>query len=376
MEVRMKIMKILYDHQIFTSQIYGGISRYFTVLVEHMHNDKGDLSYLFPSFLSNNYYLKKSNVIKTKKFFDGVHFRGKYRIINTLNRRISKKNICQGNYEIFHPTYYDPYFLKYIGNKPFVLTIYDMIHEIYPEMFTKKDKTAQWKKLLADKANKIIAISKCTKRDIIKHLRIEENKIEVIYLGSSLFQSEDEKEHIDISIPEKYLLYVGSRDDRKNFIFFIKAIADFLKNNKGIQVICAGGHSFNDNEMKVLEEYEIQDQVHQIDIDDKGLTFLYKRAIAFIYPSLYEGFGLPILESFSCGCPVICSNSSSLPEVAGEAALYFDPLSKEDIFEKISEIYNSKNSRKYLIKEGYNQLKKFSWGKTYQETKEVYRSIL
>lgn len=369
-------MKILYDHQIFINQTYGGISRYFTELMEHMHNDNDNLSYVFPLFFTNNYYLKKSNIIHSRKFFDGIHFKGKYRITNILDRKISKKYILKGDYDIFHPTYYDPYFLDSIGKKPFVLTIYDMIHEIYPDMFSKKDKTSQRKKLLASKANKIIAISECTKKDIIKYLRIENSKIEVIHLGNSLITYRGGIGGEYSSTFDKYLLYVGNRAGYKNFIFFIEAIADFLKNSKDICLICAGGHYFSDNEVEILEKYKIQDKVKQINVDDRGLARLYKKAIAFVFPSLYEGFGIPILESFSCGCPVICSNTSSLPEVAGEAALYFNPTNKKEILDKIQEIYNSENERRNLIEKGYNQLKKFSWGKTYQRTKEVYRSIL
>ena len=202
-------MKVLYDHQIFTMQIYGGISRYFIELMKNIENDN-EIEYELSLRYSNNYYLKKLNNLTYKTFLENYSFKGKYRLLNILNKNVSKEYISRGDYDIFHPTYYNPYFLDYIDRKPFVLTIYDMIHEIYPEMFSSKDKTSERKKILAQKATKIIAISENTKRDIIKFLGIGENKIEVIYLGNSLNINKDDKT-INIIIPEKYILFVGSR---------------------------------------------------------------------------------------------------------------------------------------------------------------------
>lgn len=369
-------IKILYDHQIFTNQMYGGISRYFTEIMEHMYDDN-EISCIFPHIFSNNYYIKKSNIIKNRSFFNKINFKGKYRLSNIINKRLSKRYILKNNYNIFHPTYYDIYFLDYIDKKPFVLTIHDMIHDIYPEMFPRKDKTVQWKELLATRAVAIIAVSESTKKDITKYLGIRDDKIHVIYHGSSITKHNEDRDMYELlNLPNEYLLYVGSRDGYKNFILFIEAIAHFLKNNKNLHVICAGGHFLNNSESKMLEEYGIKNRVHQVNIDDKELACLYRKAIAFVFPSIYEGFGIPILEAFSCGCPVICSNTSSLPEIAGNAALYFDPLKKRQILNKIEEICASENIRQSLIKKGYNQLKKFSWEKTYQKTKEIYKSVL
>jgi len=367
-------MKVLYDHQIFTSQIYGGISRYFFELIKHFKNNdevECELSLKY----SNNYYLKKLNNLSPNTFLENYSFRGKYRILNILNKKVSKEYISKGDYDIFHPTYYDPYFLDYIGNKPFVLTIYDMIHEIYPEIFSPKDKVSERKKLLAQKAAKIIAISENTKRDIVKILKIDEDKIEVIHLGSSLKIDKDIKT-INIKIPGKYILFVGSRRGYKNFELFIEAISPLLNDDVKLNVVCAGGGKFNDIEIEKLKNSKIKNKVFYYSGSDSVLAYLYQKAVAFVFPSLYEGFGIPILESFACGCPVICSRTSSLPEVAGDAAIYFDPTDKLSIQNSIHKVIYDDELKNNLISKGTERIKEFTWGKTAKKTKVLYEDIL
>jgi len=365
-------MKILYDHQIFSMQKFGGISRYFSELFFHFNNKK-DISIEVRLLLSDNYYLSKTKIIKYINFLPNKQFRGKYRLFNLINKANSIIALKKKNYDIFHPTYYDPYFLEYIGNKPFVLTVHDMIHEKFSEMFPANDKTTKQKKLLVEKATKIIAVSECTKKDLIELFGTDESKIEVVYHGNSLFPKANIK--ISYDLPKKYLLFVGQRNIYKNFERFIKSISDILKEDKDLYVLCAGGGKFKDNEVQLLNELGVSNKVFQYQIDDDSLAYFYKNALAFIFPSLYEGFGIPILESFACGCPVLCSNVSSLPEVAGEAACYFDPYSEESIRNAVLKILNDKAYREELINKGYEQVKKFSWEKTAEKTKKVYESI-
>jgi len=367
-------VKVLYDHQIFTSQIYGGISRYFCELLKNSKNDD-EIEYKLSLKYSNNYHLKELNHLPYKTFFENYSFRGKYRLLNILNRKVSKKYISKGDYDIFHPTYYDPYFLDYIGRKPFVLTIHDMIHEIYPEMFSSKDKISKRKKTLSQKAIKIIAISENTKRDIIKFLGISENKIEVIYHGNSFNINKVDKT-TKIMIPKKYILFVGNRGGYKNFELFIEAISPILDEDVKLNVVCAGGGKFNDLEIEKLINLKIKDKVFYYSGSDSVLAYLYGKAIAFVFPSLYEGFGIPILESFACRCPVICSKTSSLPEVAGDAAIYFDPTDKLSMLNSIQKVIYNDELRKQLINKGTERVKEFTWEKTAKKTKVLYEDIL
>jgi len=367
-------MRILYDHQIFSSQTYGGISRYFCELLKNFKNNdevECELSLKY----SNNYYLKELNNLTHKTFLENYSFRGKYRLLNILNKKVSKEYISKGNYDIFHPTYYDPYFLDYIGRKLFVLTIYDMIHEIYPEMFSSKDKTSERKKTLAQKATKIIAISENTKKDIIKFLGIDENKIEVIYLGTPFDINNSSSDKINIDLPEKYILFVGSRGGYKNFYLFVETITPLLIKDNELKVVCVGGGNFKKIEKEKFKRLNIIDKMCQYSVNDNISAYIYQKAVAFVFPSLYEGFGIPILESFACGCPVICSRTSSLPEVAGDATIYFDPTDKLSISSSIQKVIYDNNLRNQLIYKGYQRVKGFTWRETAQKTKRIYESI-
>jgi len=369
-------MKILFDHQIFSTQIYGGVSRYFYELMKNFENDN-EIEYELSLRYSNNLYLRGLRNVACKSFFEDFTFRGKYRILNFLNKKISKKFISKGNYDIFHPTYYNPYFFNFLNNKPFVLTIHDMIQEIFPENFSNKDKISEYKKILASKASKIIAVSQNTKNDIIKFYSIDEAKIDVVYHGSfSPITNDIRNENIKFKLPEKFILFVGNRGGYKNFTNFMKSVSLLLKNDQNLFVVCAGGGNFNKYEQDLLKNLSLQERVFQFSVDDEELWILYKNALVFVFPSLYEGFGLPILEAFACKCPIVVSNSSCFPEIAGEAAEYFDPLSTESMKSSIEKVVYNNNIRMELIKRGINRVRGFSWQKTAEKTKEVYQSLV
>lgn len=352
-------MKVIYDYQIFIRQKFGGISRVFY----EMFKGDSDVNRHIQVLLSDNYYLSNLDLNITKI---NISFKGKFKLYRLINRIATIKTLKKENYDIFHPTYYDTYFLKY-NYKPFVLTVHDMIHEKY----IKDDlETINNKKCLIEKADKIIAISENTKRDILDLYDINPNKIEVIYWANSL------KEIRKISTPKKYLLYVGSRGGYKNFENFLKAVSSILNKDLALHLICTGGNQFNDEEVKIIKESNIEERIHQLNVTDDELAYVYQNAIAFIYPSKYEGFGIPILEAFYCKCPVILSNTSCFPEIAKDAAVYFDPENIEDMKNKITSVIYNNELRKELINKGVERNKDFSWEKTISEYDKVYRSLI
>jgi glycosyltransferase involved in cell wall biosynthesis len=249
-----------------------------------------------------------------------------------------------------------------------------MIHEKFNEMFLPNDVTTQNKRLLVEKASKIIAISESTKKDLMELFGTDESKIEVVYLGNSMFPKLDT--NLSLEIPKKYILFVGSRGGYKNFERFIKSVASILNDNEELFVLCTGGSAFNASEMELFKELKIEQQVLQYNLDDDSLAHFYKNALAFIFPSLYEGFGIPVLESFACGCPLLCSNVSSLPEIAGDGALYFDPYSEESMKNAVLEVLKKDELRKNLVLKGQKRLKNFSWTQTALQTKKIYESLL
>lgn len=367
-------MKVLYDHQTFTNQTYGGISRYYYELISRF-NKKNDPSCDVSLLLTNNAYLNSNNYKGVYPFFKNRNFRGKWEIMNSVNQYQSIRKIKKNQFDILHPTYYDTYFLKQLKDKPFVVTFLDMIQEKFAdkyEIYIQDEETRKNKQLLLQKANKIISISESTKKDIIDIYEVDKDKIEVIYLGSSI----DSKENTDSLLPDtKYILFVGNRGLYKNFIFYLESVAELLKDLK-IMFVCAGAGEFTDSELNLIKKLGLSDLVKHFKIDDAKLSSLYKNALAFVFPSLYEGFGIPVLEAFSCECPCLLSTEGSLPEVGGEAAVYFDPQNADKIRDSLSALIVNQDLRNNLIAKGKERLQLFSWDKTYSQTIKLYESIL
>lgn len=393
-------MKVLYDYQIFDYAKIGGISRYFYELMNHLNNDKSmqvKLSLLYSSneYLKNNKFFSKTLLPKPLTIKDYKDFSSqigfiKEKLAHKLNSRYSKEpyefiettknkahaiqEIKKGNFDIFHPTHHGDYFLPYIGNKPFVYTVYDIIPKILPEFFLHYEHDNN--KELLDKAQKIIAISESTKRDIINVFNIDETKVEVVYLASSL---EEDKSNVSLEfrnkLPKKYLLFVGYREKHKNFLFFIEMFSSLKYKEMDISIVCTGS-PFSDTENYLFNKLGIQDRLHYSYANDQELAFLYKNAHAFIFSSIYEGFGLPVLEAFSCGCPVIVSNTSSLTEIGEDAVVYFEPKNPESLLNALKTVINNEPLRQEKIDKGYEQLKKFSWEQTAIKTKKVYEQVL
>jgi len=248
-----------------------------------------------------------------------------------------------------------------------------MIHEMFPEMYASDDPTSNWKKELVDKASRVIAISESTKRDLVRIFGTPEDKISVVHLASSLTPKADGVS--TLALPDRYILFVGERIRYKNFTLFIKSIAPLLIKNSDLFVVCAGGGGFTNTESHLFTELSISSQVVLYTLDDMALTWLYRKATMFVFPSLYEGFGMPVLEAFSCDCPVIVSDTSSFPEVAQEAAMYVDPLNGESIRQAVEEVLNDREVRERLARLGKKQLEQFSWEKTAVQSMAVYRSV-
>jgi len=382
-------MKILYDHQIFIRQHYGGISRYFCELMDQYSRDpeidfhlalrysQNDLLHQQPQL--NRFWTQRNDFFSDSQFVTKLQRMIRFNALNHIfnNRAESIRWLKKHDFDLFHPTYYDPYFLKYLQKRPYILTIYDMMHETYPGTFENQDPTSEWKKILAKNATKIIAISEHTKADIIKFLDIDPELIRVIYLASSFNPKKISRpfgQNLMQSPPEKYLLFLGNRILYKNFTFLIEALGPVFKKNSDLHLVCAGGGNFTQAEFRLMRKVNIVSRVHLFPADDTTLQQLYKNAFAFVFPSLYEGFGIPVLEAFSCECPAILSNTSSLPEVGGDAALYFDPGNRLSLAETIERILADERTRDNLIARGNERVKLFSWEKTAAMTKEVYEA--
>ena len=368
-------MKIAFDNQIFFFEKYGGISRYFTSLIKELI--KTNNKYKVFSFFHKNEYLLDFD----KSIINGFRFKNypykSTRILKFLSSSIDKFRVSQWSPDIIHETFYSSDY-SYPKRTPVVITIHDMIHELYPEMFDKNDKTSLNKKIAIDRADKIICVSETTKNDLIKLYNTPKNKISVIHHGITTFSENLKVNQISSKIiNEPYLLYVGKRDGYKNFSNYIKSINHNKSLKKDFKLVIFGGGDFTLKEKSLFARLGFSDNnFYYFDGCDTVLKNLLENAVAFIYPSLYEGFGLPLVEAMQFECPIIASNSGSIPEIAQQAAEYFNPNSFESMSEVINNVVYSSDKLKALKINGKDQIKNFSWEKTAQKTNKVYEEIL
>lgn len=383
-------MRIAFDSQIFLLQKYGGISRYFYELAKELSNNNGVKQFIVAPFYINRYIQKNEsiNIIGCRSFFSfNLILSNRYlRKINLIyfyliyffKLLIAHFFLISINPKIIHETYYSRF---RIGRKKAIriLTVYDMIHEKFPEFFGIINGTTKLKKIAVERADHIICISESTRQDLMEILQVPESKITVVYLGYNPRTIDDDEcsqfQHkYTKAIGDKpYIFFVGSRCGYKNFNRLVEALWASSIIQGGHKLVCFGGGSFSVDELHMFKNYGFADEsVIQLDGDDTQLNNLYANASIFVYPSIYEGFGMPPLEAMANGCPVACSKTSSLPEVVGDAAIFFDPLDVNSISKSVKEIITSEIIRKKLIENGRKQIVKFSWERCAIETQRVY----
>ncbi|HEV8327380.1 MAG TPA: glycosyltransferase family 1 protein [Nitrospiraceae bacterium] len=376
-------MKIAYDSQIFCAQTYGGVSRYFCEIASRIAKEPGVqvcitapmhinayLAHVPPGIVSG-FRAPKTDCFQTNcgANYPRLALRGLGLLMGDWMLHAMKPDIV-------HETYFSPYRLGARRARR-VLTIYDMIHEKFAPSFPHADKTARYKALAAERADHVICISESTRRDAIEILELPFDKTSVIYLGFDLMNTAGARvEELVLPTRGPFLLYVGKRGGYKNFLRLLEAYGASPQLKAGYKLICFGSGAFHADELKTMQTVGLDSgQVMQLGGDDKLLAKLYERASAFIFPSLYEGFGIPPLEAMSYDCPVVCSNTSSIPEVVGDAGEYFDPADTESMRAAIERVVTSDSHRKLLIAKGRARLKYFSWDCCAIETLDIYRKL-
>ncbi len=299
----------------------------------------------------------------------------------------------QQQIDLFHFPYFDPFFLtlpfKKLGKT--IITIHDLTPIIFPELFPigiKGRVKYSIQKQVSKRADAIITDSESSKKDIIKLLSIKDNKVFSIPLAAGehfkkFTVSHAQKENVlkKYNIPEKFALYVGDATPNKNLPSLIDAvrIAD-------VPLVIVGGaiakedidrkHPWNKDIVYAQQAAFKNKKIKIVGfVSDDDLVFLYNIATVFVFPSLYEGFGLPILEAAACGCPVITARGGSIPEVIGDAGIYINPQNPYEIAKAISSVFEDEKKRNDLSKKGIVQAAKFSWKQTAHNTIKVYEKI-
>ncbi len=367
-------MKVAFDSQIFTMQEYGGISRYICNLAAQLSTIDGVETKIFSPFYIN-FFLDKL----PRKIVSGVRIPripGTGRTFHRSGLWLARHAIARFAPQIVHETYYAANPLASRSART-VVTVYDMIHERFPLMFSQRDRTSRLKRASVLRADHVICISENTRRDLLDLVPVSPDKVSVVHLGFNQLSDIRQKALPGSShIEGPFLLFVGERGHYKNFKGLLQAYAssNWLTNN--FSIVCVGGGKLQGNELELMRELGISSwKVNQVNATDDMLAEYYKKAAAFIYPSRYEGFGLPSLEAMSSGCPVVCSNTGSMPEVVGNAGAYFDPESIDSIRETIEHVLESNEQRELLVQRGFNRSAEFSWERCATETLEIYRSL-
>ncbi len=367
-------MRVAFDEQVFLLQEYGGISRYLCSLVREFSARSEIQARVFaPVHFNRNLESLEQNLCSGRRL-PRLHPK-LARLVMMAGKALARREISRFKPDIVHETYFsEDDFRPNLARR--VLTVYDLIHERYPDLFINSGGTTRPKKIAANRADHVICISESTRRDVVQYCGVPEERTSVVYLGVDVdfVQAVTPARRYH---PRPFLLYVGARGGYKNFERLVRAFARSEHLRQEFDLLCFGGGPMAAFERELAVASGLRpDQVMQMGGGDDILAALYQQAVAFIYPSLYEGFGIPPLEAMAVGCPVICSNSSSLPEVVGEAAETFDPLDEEAILAAMEAVLESPSRRSALVAAGRTRYQQFTWEKCARETEAIYRKLI
>jgi len=367
-------MRVYYDHQIFCEQSFGGISRYFFELIKGA-NDMELFTPILDVKFSNNVFSQQ--LLPDNHWLTTANFKGKKDLVRMINRMNTFIKTRSTPFDIFHPTYFHQSALANKHGKPMFITVLDMIDEKYHADDKKFSSLIRDREKIITAADHIIAISENTRKDIIEYFNIDPKKITTIYLGCSLeaetiskFEKEEKK--------QPYVLYIGSRKGaHKNFRNYLKAIQIIAKAAPSMQFVFGGGGNFTNEEKDAISKTGLGNSIVYRPIHgDEDIVRLYKNATILMYPSLYEGFGLPIVEAFSCGLPCVTAKGSCLEEVGGDAAAYFDPMDPSEMAEVALTVMNDTIRCSEMIDKGFKRGATFTWENTVLETHQLYQQFL
>ena len=370
-----RLVNVLYDAQIFRQQRYGGISRYFAELAPRIGAMAGVKARILAPGHDNAYLadVGGKTLVGWRRNALAGRVRGGRRAERVLVRATESVARSVLRADVVHETYY-------VEAPPAArgavraLTVYDMIHERFAALFDGTDPTSRAKRAAIARADLVFCISESTRRDLIELFEVPAAKLVVTYLSANLAPAANAP--AAGGDREPYVLYVGERRGYKNFLGLVEAMqaSPLLRS---LPLVCFGGGPLSAEERGRIDAIGFPvDRISHAFGDDTQLARLYGGALCFVYPSLYEGFGIPPLEAMRCGCPVVCSNTSSIPEVVGAAGEYFDPNDVGSIAQAIESVIGSESRRHELKTLGFAQTDRFSWDRCAAQTFAAYRAAM
>lgn len=361
-------MRVYLDTVIFDLQKSGGISVYFYELIQRMLAHDLDLRLIERGREENtNIFRKKLALPAERQIREGSRVPA---LVRYLPVRLPLEKGA-----IFHSSYYRSSPCRDVAN---VITVYDFTYEYHMHGPRRWLHSLQ-KKLAIDRADGIICISENTRRDLLRlHPRTDPAKVTVIHLAASEdFRKLPEGEvflgldgEVLRLLDERFVLYVGTREKYKNFEMAVATLAKL----PAYKLVAVGGGAFSEKERQLLEQCVSGRYLHLPGISTRVLNVLYNSAFCLLYPSSYEGFGIPILEAMQSGCPVVTTDKTSIPEVCGAAGLTVSEISVECFVAKIESLMDQKY-RNSVIAAGFRQAEGFSWDATYRRTLAFYAKV-
>lgn len=355
-------------------QRYGGISRHFAELVTRLPAHEGcSVKVLAP--VHGNAYLK---AIGRGSYLRGDHPRLMALAARTRNWLDQLRGTVGLKHDIVHETYFSP--RAYGVGRRRVVTVNDLIPQIYQGRFGfgPEHPALRWMRASLERADHVTCVSETTRRDLLEWVDLEPERVSVVYLGVDADRFADRRPNPASAPPlaRPYLLYVGARHGYKDFRTLVRAWARDVRLRDNFELVVFGGAPFSGSERRLFDELGVPERVHWFTGGDDTLAAAYRQAAAFVYPSLYEGFGIPPLEAMASGCPVVASRGGSIPEIVGGAAELFDTGQPDALAGALLRVLDSHEHRSGLVQAGHERARQFTWAKCARQTADVYRRLI
>lgn len=371
---RAAALRVLYDFTIFRMERRGGVSRYIAELARRLSATDGVDTTIFAGVHDNDF-------LADRDFTRGVHLVGR-----RARSAVARSSVAGGldrlamrafgsiapRYTIYHPSYYPRAICRPRGAR-LVATVYDMIHERLPE-YHAGDPTPVRKRALIDAADLILCISETTARDLMSIYGTDPARIRVTYLGAGSVTRPQAAERVSIGDGRPYVLYVGRRSGYKNFRTLLESYASSAALRRATTLVAVGGGEWTDEERALIRQAGPEVRMVRIDASEAELQALYEGALALAVPSLYEGFGLPVVEAMRRGCPVVANATGSLPEIVGEAGIVTE-LDPGVLAAHLERLFDDGLLRDRLRQAGHRRVRCFDWDATAAETLAAYREV-
>lgn len=362
-------IRIAFSPDAFSGR-YGGGSRYFTELIPRVASVNGFEVSVHMGFSPNRYGLQQRRRQFASFRYVHVPFNRGMRYVAPLNEFWFQQyiNVRSERIDAVHMTYYPTRMPT--SRARLITTVHDMIPERFPDLFSRSPLSTR-KRACVERCSRIIVISESTRRDLIEFYNVDPLLVDVTRLANSLHAEPGGN-----PVGRPYVLFVGGRGGYKNFARLVAVWAEMRAIREEFLLICFGYDRFTESEQHMISAVGLRHRIAWMGGSDVLLASLYAHAQALVYPSLYEGFGLPVLEAMHYGCPVVCSNSSSLPEVVGDTAVTVDTADPEALANGMSAAIGDPVLRARLVLAERTREATFTWDRTAVETVESYRRLL